>query len=218
MNVNIWGPPTWEFLHAAAFLLDAQKINTTLFDCLNELLPCMYCRDSYVKFYKQLKKPEPGMYAKWIFMIHKLVNQKLNSQRISKIIEKYPRFAKLREIENLFLVEPTELVLKKRFMVNREEPISFRAVSTMLLAFTMAAESPHLHNILKSYIAEVAKVLSLCHAQEHDFVETLLNYKNSAEVRYALEKEKYKNVDIGYSNRQLSELIRAHTCFEGSCV
>lgn len=219
MNVNIWGPPTWEFLHNAAFLLDSHKQETTLFLHLNQLLPCMYCRDSYVKFYKQLKKPEVGMYSKWIYMIHKLVNQKLNSQRISKIIENNPQFANLKKIESLFLVEPSELVLKKRFMVNREEPISFRAVSTMLLAFSMAAQTQDLFNILKNYCNEVAKVLELSPGmQKKDFVKSLINYSSSEEIREALEKEKYKGISVPYSNRQLSELIRAHTCFEGSCV
>ena len=224
MNVNIWGPPTWEVLHASAFLLDMNKKTSRIFFLLNELLPCMYCRESYVKFYAKLRGPSLEKYAYWLFLMHNLVNKKLSDQRIEKIASAHPELKNISKFKDLFLVGPTELVTKKRFMVDREEPLVWRSVSTMLLAFSMAAEtgSQSVKNALKEYVKEILDIYDLCPPSEQVtraklYLESLKGLEPS-QMRVKLEELKYGSLKSAYTPRQISELIRAHTCFEGSCI
>jgi len=214
MNVNIWGPSAWEILHNAAFLLDIESRESQLFFLLNDLLPCIYCLKSYREFYIQLGPPAKEMYSQWIYKIHSLVNKKLNNQRIDKLIAKDPRLKILHQFRDDFVIEPSELVVKKRFMVNREDPLPWRDSSVMLLSFTMAATTPEVFTKLKLFIKEL-KALDPKRSQIYNELEQM---PSAEALRTKLEQIKYKDLSFSkYSPRQITELIRAHTCFEGSC-
>ena len=104
MNVNKWGPKTWEFLHTLTFNypinpLESDKYNYKLFFLnLKDLLPCKYCRESYNKYIKYIPieyylNDRYGI-CYWLYLIHYLVNKKLNKENIDYIyvVKKYESY------------------------------------------------------------------------------------------------------------------------------
>ena len=95
MQVAVWGPVGWKFLHSVAHgfpdnpsKFDADNglsIGTTannylqFFRLVGRVLPCRYCRDSYLEY---LDEDPPATASKstltkWLWEIHNKVNQKL---------------------------------------------------------------------------------------------------------------------------------------------
>jgi hypothetical protein len=139
MNTWIWGPPTWDTLHNGAFLCDSNGIpGNDLVGPLNILLPCRYCRDSFQNFYEKLGRPVEGYTAQWVYKVHQLVNVKLRVQKLETFFDKHeiPKNVQklMVEYQNELFTEPSFEVVQKRFLVNRDEPICWRNLSTMLLA------------------------------------------------------------------------------------
>jgi len=93
MMTKIWGPPGWLFLHCVTFGYP-YAINSTnpehktkaqdyanFFYYLGKVMPCRYCRESYMKFIEEhpidnnLKTRKD--LTKWFYDIHNKVNNKL---------------------------------------------------------------------------------------------------------------------------------------------
>ena len=93
MMTNVWGPPGWVFLHCITMgypnkidpknkqHLSRKKNTKIFFNSLGHILPCKYCRKSYLEYVHQ--KPidkhlnTRKKLAKWFYDIHNKVNQKL---------------------------------------------------------------------------------------------------------------------------------------------
>lgn len=145
MNVWVWGPSMWDILHASAFLADSRGVNVDgLVRPLTQLLPCVYCRNSFAGFYASLGHPRAGHGGTWTFEAHRLVNAKLANQRVDKFIEKHglsgSAAAALKAYSPELYSEPTMEILQKRFMVHRDEPLPWRSLSTALLAIVMGLQ------------------------------------------------------------------------------
>lgn len=76
----------WKVLHSVAAappaLLRANSaVLITFLRCLKQVLPCVYCRDSYANFLTELpdlqQTVEQGRLFEWMFRLHSKVNQKL---------------------------------------------------------------------------------------------------------------------------------------------
>jgi hypothetical protein len=93
LMTRIWGPSGWLFLHSITFGYP-YKIDPTnpehiakqndyyrFFYYLGKVMPCKYCRDSYMNFFtKQSPMSKLGSrkeFSKWLYDIHNLVNDKL---------------------------------------------------------------------------------------------------------------------------------------------
>mgnify|MGYP005991031641 CR=1 FL=1 len=86
MDTFIWGPPTWKLLHTLSFadpdlLIRHAPVVTTFLTSLQHVLPCVYCRDSYAEFMKELPAldvviRERGL-ARWMYDMHAKVTAKL---------------------------------------------------------------------------------------------------------------------------------------------
>jgi hypothetical protein len=93
LMTRIWGPSGWLFLHSITFGYP-YKIDPTnpehiakqndyyrFFYYLGKVMPCKYCRDSYMDFFtKQSPMSKLGSrkeFTKWLYDIHNLVNDKL---------------------------------------------------------------------------------------------------------------------------------------------
>lgn len=101
MNVNKWGPSGWTFLHTITFNYpleptDEDKSNySNYFKLVGAMLPCKYCRQSYLIYYKYfpidpfLDSREGVCY--WLYRLHELINQKIFKDNISfeEVIRKY---------------------------------------------------------------------------------------------------------------------------------
>jgi len=86
MDTFIWGPPTWKLLHTLSFadpdLLIRHKSSVINFlTSLRHVLPCVYCRDSYEDFMKELPDLDVVIQekslARWMYDMHAKVNAKL---------------------------------------------------------------------------------------------------------------------------------------------
>ena len=99
MNTWIWGPPKWKFLHTLSFSPEAQEHaeDIALFlECLGVVLPCVFCRESYVTFVHQIQRQMGNMslveiiqsaqLSVWMYKLHEMVNDKLNVQAIKTLV------------------------------------------------------------------------------------------------------------------------------------
>lgn len=93
MMTKVWGPAGWLFLHSVAFGYPysinssnpdhATKKNDYLnfFYYLGKVLPCKYCRDSYMEFFKDLNLENNldsrDQLCRWLYDMHNKVNNKL---------------------------------------------------------------------------------------------------------------------------------------------
>jgi len=249
MNVWIWGPPLWDTLHNASFLCDRYGLSMKpMAYAMRQLLPCRYCRDSYLGFYETLGPPTTGYAAKWTYDMHNLVNQKLARQKIQKLMDEKQitdKCAKgLLEEPLAIATVPTFEAVQKRFMVNRDEPLQWRNMSTVLLAFVMGLQL--LDRDLRNFDDD--GILLEQHAQFVCFVEQLrdlvaLSKQSNAKnigmfldkflkalqaretlsaLRGLVEKAKYDAV-LGTngplkSANDASKYMQAGACFSGTCV
>lgn len=93
MMTKIWGPPGWLFLHCIAFgypyIINMNKkehvvrMNKTrdFFRNIGYVLPCKYCRNSYIEFMKEIPieyflKSRKDLTV-WLYKMHNKVNNKL---------------------------------------------------------------------------------------------------------------------------------------------
>lgn len=105
---KIWGPHFWETLHCASF---GYPINPTederthyknFFTSVGHVLPCIYCRKSYLEFIRT----EPTILddkvmanretlTKWVYDMHQRVNKKLEMEyniTYDEVVHKYETF------------------------------------------------------------------------------------------------------------------------------
>jgi hypothetical protein len=113
LMTRLWGPSGWLFLHCVSFGYP-YKIDPTnpehrekqndyyrFFYYLGKVMPCKYCRDSYMEFFTTLspmsKLGSRKEFTKWLYDIHNLVNNKLGVPECEKpsfeeIEERYESF------------------------------------------------------------------------------------------------------------------------------
>jgi hypothetical protein len=91
MQTTQWGPEGWILFHVLPFYyaninpkLKQSKLFKEFYVNLKDVLPCIYCRQSYKKFLEELpiEKSLGGFMPlfKWTYKIHNLVNKKLRDQ------------------------------------------------------------------------------------------------------------------------------------------
>ena len=224
MNVWIWGPPMWDVLQASAFLCDENGISGRGFvEPLMRLLPCIYCRNSFVTFYSQLGPPADNTCAFWMSKIHNLVNFKLMTQKA----EATGLGLAFTKNSSKLLSEPSYEVLHKRFIVNREEPIVKRSLLTALLAIVMALELKNNNEDLLAFQIFVGYLKNIISASRQENTEHLLKILNElkpfegpTKMRETLEFYKYYNTadPVVKNATDATALIKAGACIKGTCA
>jgi len=93
LMTKVWGPAGWVFLHSCAMGYPV-KIDTKnkehkkrkretkkFFESIGHVFPCRYCRDSYIRFIKELPITKHldtrQSLCRWLYRIHNKVNKKL---------------------------------------------------------------------------------------------------------------------------------------------
>jgi hypothetical protein len=93
LMTRLWGPSGWLFLHCVSFgypykidpanpeHIEKQNDYFKFFYYLGKVLPCKYCRNSYMEFFTN-NSPLAHLnsrqeLAKWLYDVHNLVNDKL---------------------------------------------------------------------------------------------------------------------------------------------
>jgi len=113
LMTRIWGPSGWLFLHCISFgfpykidptnpeHIEKQNDYYRFFYYLGKVMPCKYCRNSYMDFFTKLspmsKLGSRKEFTKWLYDIHNMVNEKLGVPECEKptfeeIEEKYQSF------------------------------------------------------------------------------------------------------------------------------
>ncbi len=97
IKTSFWGPHAWNFLFSSIAGTYPNKFDpkdpshirklkgfTQMINSLKETLPCIYCRQSYTKFLKELPMHDyinsRQSMMKWLYLIHDKVNKKLIKQ------------------------------------------------------------------------------------------------------------------------------------------
>jgi hypothetical protein len=113
LMTRLWGPSGWLFLHCVSFgypfkidptnpeHIEKQNDYYRFFYYLGKVLPCKYCRNSYMDFFTKLspmsKLGSRKELTKWLYDIHNMVNDKLGVPeceipKFEEIEEKYQSF------------------------------------------------------------------------------------------------------------------------------
>lgn len=108
MQTRTWGPPLWLVMHTIGRNYPQEPTEQqkrdyfTFFKILGSVLPCKYCRQSYIQFIqepsttlnKEVMKDRETL-SKWIYDIHNKVNKKLDvtcKPSFKEVVEKYESF------------------------------------------------------------------------------------------------------------------------------
>lgn len=92
MDTTFWGPPAWVLLHTIAYNYIPSDVNKEtyklFFENLQNILPCIYCRASYIEYISYepitLHLNNSKDLSLWLYKIHNLVNNKLRNQGLLK--------------------------------------------------------------------------------------------------------------------------------------
>lgn len=171
MNVNIWGPELWSVLHGMSALVTKNNYRyaNDVFTSLKVLLPCIHCRKSYIEFFDLTFNPENSLITKekaikWVYDLHNLVNDKLDTQLVSDTEEK----SLIKEL--LQKKRPTLEVVHKRLDLSQGEVINVLSVKKSLLSFALQIDSCedvsasflHFSSKLYSFLIEYKNYSRLC--------------------------------------------------------
>lgn len=113
MMTKVWGPAGWLFLHCVSFgypyAINNQNPDhetkkqdyMNFFYYLGKVLPCKYCRDSYMEFFKEINL-ENNLntredLCRWLYDMHNKVNHKLGVPecqipKFDDVKERYEKF------------------------------------------------------------------------------------------------------------------------------
>lgn len=110
MDTRFWGPSAWRLLHLQAFALSEGILKKTnvykkFLQELPFILPCKYCRESLIQYYKEIplleawnnqksdsdndsrshskSTSDSEAISKWLYKIHNKVNEKLREQNLT---------------------------------------------------------------------------------------------------------------------------------------
>jgi len=142
MDTRFWGPPGWKLLHQIAYQYPEkpspeEKLDYGIFYTnLKNVLPCKYCRNSYVKFIEKL--PVEGFLdsraklTEWVYLIHNKVNGKLRRQgflntpnpSFKEVNEKYAECAQVK-----CQLPGWDFIYSLIFNYNTDNPTSQQAMS-----------------------------------------------------------------------------------------
>jgi hypothetical protein len=100
MDTFIWGPPMWKVLHTLSFahpnkLRMHKRVVVRFLHSLQEVLPCVYCRNSYASFLREMpdlgEVIDRGEMSRWMFELHSRVNAKLGVKdpEFSRVQKRY---------------------------------------------------------------------------------------------------------------------------------
>ncbi|CAM9211944.1 unnamed protein product, partial [Ectocarpus fasciculatus] len=112
---STWGPPGWFFLHcvAAGYPVDPDEYDdirgnarghtrrgySSFFKNTGHVLPCRFCRESYVHFLSETPVEEylhsRQALFEWLFVLHNKVNDKIGDKQetdLESVVNKYERF------------------------------------------------------------------------------------------------------------------------------
>lgn len=162
---STWGSPGWFFLHcvAAGYPVDPDEYDdirgntkghtrrayTCFFKNTGHVLPCRFCRESYMVFLSEIPI-EKYIHSRkklfeWLFIIHNKVNEKIGDKQepnLQSVVDKYERFrATCQHGKSLGCTEPVKKNDKMKCTVvvehvNRKERVVGLAVVAVALAFT----------------------------------------------------------------------------------
>ncbi len=154
IKTSYWGPHAWNFLFstiAGSYPIKYNPDNkdhqnrvkgfTQMFNSLKNTLPCIYCRQSYTKFLKDLPmKDYTGSRVsmmRWLYLIHDKVNQKLIQQE--------------RECYNTEMANLKHMLQQKQITATR-----YKQEITKLKTILITKQSPTFEKVLNKYEKERA--------------------------------------------------------------
>ena len=113
MMTKVWGPAGWVFLHSCVMGypckindkckedIKRKKKTKQFFMTIGYIFPCRYCRESYIKFIKELPIDKyldsRRKLAYWLYRIHNKVNNKLGIPKcdiptFKKVYDRYETY------------------------------------------------------------------------------------------------------------------------------
>lgn len=118
MNTASWGGKGWSFLHLVAQRYDKSKsdVYKRFFTVLKDVLPCIYCRNSYAEFIGELPITDKVLssqreFTYWFYQVHNKVNDKLRKQGLNThddpsfeaVYNKYERIIAENKLDNFHM-------------------------------------------------------------------------------------------------------------------
>ena len=102
MNINIWGPIVWKFLHTLVAKIKEEKFNLIKVELLSTIkyicnvLPCPICREHASNYLSKINIDSINnkkLFEIYIFNLHNIVNKnKMKNIEDETILEKYKKF------------------------------------------------------------------------------------------------------------------------------
>lgn len=83
MNLNVWGPIYWNFLHSHSIIFDGKMSTEEIKNFLQTFtnnIPCIECREHYEKYIKENEFDRSVSYKQYILNLHNDVNTRLGKK------------------------------------------------------------------------------------------------------------------------------------------
>lgn len=125
LMTRLWGPSGWLFLHCVSFgypykinprnqeHIEKQNDYYRFFYYLGKVLPCKYCRISYMEYFTKhspMNKLETRKdFTKWLYDVHNMVNEKLGVPECE-----IPSFEEIEDIYQSFRASCKPLTTKEK--------------------------------------------------------------------------------------------------------
>lgn len=77
MDTRFWGPSAWQLFHLIA---EGSPTPSTALAVMSQVLPCKFCRESTSNFISDHPLSKSGDAGRWLYEIHRRVNNKLSTQ------------------------------------------------------------------------------------------------------------------------------------------
>ena len=131
MDPNIWGPKLWNIVFDICWGLRSSKQSLEhsqsiklFFTSLKYLLPCKYCRESYVRFFDELQGPPPcsDKALEWAYNLRNKVNDKLKKHdrptfdKVQRRMKTYHSLASQHDVLDVLFIMATN------YMADEERP------------------------------------------------------------------------------------------------
>jgi hypothetical protein len=140
IKTSFWGPNAWNFLFSAIAGTYPIKYDINdkshqkkvksfiqLFNSLKETLPCIYCRQSYSKFLKELPMKDylasRKSMMRWLYLLHDKVNKKLIAQEQDKYNTEHKRIKHQLDTNAISLAKYNQqMILIKSIKITKSSP------------------------------------------------------------------------------------------------
>jgi hypothetical protein len=116
MNINVWGPVYWDFLHAYSLIYKNNSVEdvSNFLTTFENYVPCIECREHYNKYIKTHVFDGSVPFDEYVLRLHNNVNRRLKKKEYA-----------MKDVKKRFSKHDHMYVCKRMYYFNRGYEVLF---------------------------------------------------------------------------------------------